>query len=90
VENTKARWEIKSPVSGEVLDVNPEMYGGKATVVIMKDAYGGGWIVELKKVSETESELQQLHGEGTPETKQWLQEQTKAIVPLLESEDESA
>ncbi len=86
VENTKARWEIKSPVSGEVLAVNPEMYGRKATANITKDAYGEGWILEMKKVSETESELQQLLKGEAAETKEWLEGQTKAIVPLFDTE----
>ncbi len=86
VENTKARWEIRSPVSGEVVAINPEMFGRKATALLMKDAYGQGWLLELKKVSETESELQQLHKGGAPETDEWLKAQRKALVPLFDSE----
>ena len=83
VETTKAVWEIISPVSGEVLAVNPQLSGGK-TAPIMKDAYGEGWLVELKKVSETNDELKGLFRGEAAETKQWLQEQAEAIVPLLE------
>ncbi len=86
VENTKARWEIKSPVSGEVVAINPEMNGRQAIPLLTKDAYGEGWILELKEVSETESELQHLHKGRTPETEGWLQAQTKALVPLFDAD----
>jgi glycine cleavage system H protein len=86
VENTKSRWEIKSPLSGEVLEVNPEMYGRKAANAIMKDAYGAGWLMDLKKVGETDSELQQLFRGGTAETKKWLKEQAKAMISLHDPE----
>ncbi len=86
VENTKARWEIRSPLSGGLLEVNPEMYERKAANVIQKDAYGVGWLMDLKKVSETDSELQQLLRGEKPETRQWIKDQAKAIVPLLDPE----
>jgi glycine cleavage system H protein len=87
VETTKARWEIISPISGEVLEVNPLIYGHTATVTIMKDAYGEGWLVDLKKVSETEGELQKLYKGETPETKEWILAQIRAFVPLADAED---
>jgi len=56
VESTKSVSEIYSPVSGTVVAVNEGL--NSTPEVINSDAYGEGWIVEIKIVSESDlSEL---------------------------------
>jgi len=86
IETTKAVWEIISPVSGEMVAVNPKISGGNPAP-IMKDAYGEGWLFEMKKVSETDTELKRLFRGEAADTKKWIEEQAKAIVPLMEDSD---
>ena len=46
VESVKAVSELFSPVSGEVVEVNPELAGKPE--VINKDPYGAAWMVVVK------------------------------------------
>ena len=86
VETSKVLWEIISPVSGEIIAVNPKVSGGNPAS-IMKDAYGEGWLFELKKAGETDNELEGLLRGDSAETKHWLVEQAEAMVPLMEEPD---
>jgi len=83
VETSKMVWEIIAPVSGVVVAVNAKFLPGNPDP-LDHDAYGEGWILELERTSETESELQQLHKGGEAETKQWIEEQVEANIPLSE------
>ena len=82
VETSKMVWEIIAPVSGVVVAINPKLSAGD-TSPIMHDPYGEGWLVEMEKVSETESELQGLLRGGEAETKKWIEEQAEAMIPQL-------
>jgi glycine cleavage system H protein len=82
VETSKTVWEIIAPVSGVVVAINKKISAGD-TSPIMHDPYGEGWLVEMEKVSETESELQGLLRGGEAETKKWIQEQAEAIIPPM-------
>jgi glycine cleavage system H protein len=81
VETSKMVWEIVAPVSGVVIAINGKIFSGN-TIPITRDPYGEGWLVEMEKVSETESELQGLLKGGEVETEKWIQEQAEAIIPL--------
>lgn len=83
VETNKRVWEIIAPVSGEVLAINSKLSAGD-TNPISNDAYGDGWILELKKLNETDNELKLLLRGDTAEGKQWIKEQVEAVVPLME------
>ncbi|HJX69625.1 MAG TPA: glycine cleavage system protein H [Dehalococcoidia bacterium] len=83
VETSKMVWEIIAPVSGVVVAVNEKLLPGNP-LALEHDPYGEGWIIELEKTSETESELQQLHKGGEAKTKKWIEEQVKAIMSLRE------
>lgn len=81
VETSKAAWEIVAPVSGVVVAVNEELSQGNASA-LQGDPYGEGWILQLERTSETDSELPQLLRGGEAETKQWIAEQVEALIPL--------
>jgi len=46
VEAVKAVSDLYAPVSGEVLQVNPELE--KKPEVVNKDPYGAGWMIKIK------------------------------------------
>ena len=46
VESVKAVSEIFAPVSGEVLEVNPQL--GAHPETINKDPYGDGWLLKIR------------------------------------------
>jgi glycine cleavage system H protein len=81
VETSKAVREIIAPVSGKVVAVNPEISGGDPAA-IMKDPYGKGWLVEIEKTGDTDTQLQGLMKGDEDETKEWLEEQADDIVPM--------
>jgi glycine cleavage system H protein len=51
VESVKAASDIYAPVSGEVVEVNPEVEADPS--LVNTDPYGKGWIFKLK-VKDTE------------------------------------
>ncbi len=52
VESVKSVSDVYSPVSGEVVAVNPEL--AQTPDLINKDPYGQGWIVRLKIKDKSE------------------------------------
>ena len=52
VESVKSVSELYSPVTGEVVKVNDELDGAPETV--NEDAYGTGWMIEVKLADPTE------------------------------------
>jgi len=52
VESVKSVSELYSPVTGEVVKVNDELDGAPETV--NEDAYGGGWMIEVKLADPSE------------------------------------
>ncbi len=46
VESVKAASDVYSPVSGEVVAVNPDL--GKNPALVNTDPYGKGWMFEIK------------------------------------------
>ncbi len=81
VETSKAVREIIAPVSGVVKAVNPAVSGGDPAS-IMRDPYGEGWLIEIERTSRTDDELKELMKGEEEDTKQWIEEQAEAIVPL--------
>lgn len=81
VETSKMVWEIIAPVSGVVVGVNEQLLSGNPAP-IEHDPYGEGWILQLQKTDETESELAQLMPGKEEKTKQWISERIEATVPL--------
>ena len=57
VESSKWVGPVKSPVSGEVVEVNPEL--GKDATVINRSPYKAGWIVRMQP-SDLDAELPDL------------------------------
>ena len=56
VESVKAASEVYAPISGEVVEINPDLEGAPATV--NEDAEGAGWFLKLKITNP--AELDQL------------------------------
>jgi glycine cleavage system H protein len=54
VESVKAVFEIFSPVSGEVVDVNGELKN--APEKVNSDPHGAGWLVKVRLKDPTETE----------------------------------
>src|SRR3989338_6463957 len=46
VESVKAASDVYSPVSGEIISVNPDL--GKNPALVNTDPYGKGWMFEIK------------------------------------------
>jgi len=86
VETSKMVWEIIAPVSGVVIAVNPKISSGD-TSTLAHDNYGEGWIVEMERVSETESQLQGLLKGGEAETTKWIEEKAEEIIPPMPEDD---
>jgi glycine cleavage system H protein len=55
VESTKSVSDIYSPVTGTVVDRNPELEGSPE--LINDDPYGRGWLVVIEAEGEQEGEL---------------------------------
>jgi glycine cleavage system H protein len=81
VETSKMVWEIKAPVSGVVVDVNRKLLRGDPSSLVL-DPYGEGWVLQLERTSETESELPHLLDGNKAKTKEWIAEHVEALVPL--------
>ncbi len=54
VESVKTASDIYSPVSGEVLEVNPELAGNPG--LVNKEPYAGGWFFKVKMTRPAEVE----------------------------------
>ncbi len=52
IESVKAVSEMKSPVSGEITEINPELE--KEPEKVNKEPYDGGWIVKIKMSNKSE------------------------------------
>ncbi len=59
VESDEASSPIESPVSGEVVEVNPEVLDNPD--VVNSEPYGSGWLLKVRL--EDNSELEDLIGE---------------------------
>jgi glycine cleavage system H protein len=46
IESVKAASEVYSPVSGEVVEVNPEL--GETPALVNDDPLGRGWLIKLR------------------------------------------
>jgi len=46
IESVKAASEVYSPVSGEVVEVNPEL--GEAPALVNDDPLGRGWLIKVR------------------------------------------
>ncbi|MBM3564112.1 MAG: glycine cleavage system protein GcvH [Alphaproteobacteria bacterium] len=46
IESVKAASEVYSPVSGEIVEVNPEL--GETPALVNDDPLGRGWLVKLR------------------------------------------
>ena len=86
VETSKRVWEIIAPVSGVLIAINKKISSGN-TLPLTHDPYGEGWLVEMEKVSETESELQGLLKGDEADTENWIREQAEAIIPLAPDDE---
>ncbi|SEM63214.1 glycine cleavage system H protein [Syntrophus gentianae] len=62
IETIKATFGILSPVSGKVIEVNPELEA--SSYLINEDPYGAGWIyrIELADFESDKKELLQAEG----------------------------
>jgi glycine cleavage system H protein len=54
VESVKAASEVYTPVSGEVIEVNPELHDNPA--LVNEDAEGKGWFLKLRIADQQELE----------------------------------
>jgi glycine cleavage system H protein len=56
VEAVKTTSDLFMPVSGEVLEFNPELSekGGDNPTLVNKDPYGNGWIVKIRPTNPAE------------------------------------
>jgi glycine cleavage system H protein len=54
VESVKAASDIYSPVSGEVIEINPELEGNPA--LVNTDPYAAGWLFKIKITDPAELE----------------------------------
>jgi glycine cleavage system H protein len=54
VESVKAASDIYAPVSGEIIDTNPEL--GNAPELVNNDPYGDGWIMRIRPSDKAELE----------------------------------
>jgi len=57
IESAKAAFDVPSPVSGEIIEVNEKLEDDPS--LVNKDPYGEGWLVKIKlsDLSEVESLL---------------------------------
>jgi glycine cleavage system H protein len=53
IESVKAVSDVVAPLSGEILEVNPELSGSPETV--NEDPYGSGWLVKVKLSDPSET-----------------------------------
>lgn len=86
VETSKMVWEIIAPVSGVVVAINPNFTSGDTSKLTV-DNYGEGWVLEMERVSETDSELQAFLKGGEAETTKWIEEKAEEIIPPMPDYD---
>lgn len=87
VETTKGVWEIIAPLSGTLVEVNPPIAKGNASP-IFDDSYGQGWLVELETAGDSGSALKALRNGSDAETKKWILDKGKELVPLGMEDDD--
>jgi glycine cleavage system H protein len=87
VETTKGVWEIIAPLSGTLVEVNPPITKGNANAIIA-DPYGQGWLVELETAGDSGSALKALRNGSDAETKKWILDKGKELVPLGMEDDD--
>lgn len=83
VETSKMVWEIIAPVSGKVVAVNPKVSQGNPNNLV-SDPYGEGWLIDIEKTDQTDSELKELHWGEESKTREWINDMVKVNVPLME------
>lgn len=83
VETSKMVWEIVAPISGVVVAVNRKVSQGNPNT-LMGDPYGEGWLIDIEKTNQTDSELKELHWGEEPKTREWIRDMVQANVPLME------
>jgi len=88
VETTKMVWEIIAPISGVVVAVNGKVSSGNPTALV-NDSYGEGWLLDIEKTDQTDSELKELHWGGEQKTKEWIDEMVMANVPLADESSDA-
>jgi len=86
VETSKMVWEIIAPVSGVVVATNPNFSSGDTSKLTV-DNYGEGWVLEMERGSETDSELQAFLKGGEAETTKWIKEKAEEIIPPMPDYD---
>ncbi len=79
IESRKYSGPIVSPVSGEIVDLNPEVQKRGPTAIIM-DPYGKGWLC-LIKPSNLEAELKNLMQGDTALA--WFKKEAEPLVDEL-------
>ena len=52
IESVKAAFDLLSPVSGEVVEINEELED--APELVNKDAYGSGWMIKIRMSDSNE------------------------------------
>ena len=67
VESVKAATDIYAPVSGEIIDINPELEDNPQ--IINQDVYGNGWLYRLK--ARDISQLENLLPAGRLQGRDW-------------------
>ena len=87
VETTKGVWEIITPLSGTVVEINPPITKGNANPIV-HEPYDSGWLVELEMEGDVASQLKALRNGSDAETKQWIQEKAEELVPLRDEDED--
>jgi glycine cleavage system H protein len=87
VETTKGVWEIIAPLSGTLVEVNPPIARGNSNPIV-SDPYGNGWLVELETAGDARSALKALRNGSDAETKKWILDKGKELVPLGMEDDD--
>jgi len=62
MESMKWVERLRSPVSGEVVEVNDELE--TVPTLVNSDPYGRGWLIKVKRTSNSDAELQKLVSGG--------------------------
>jgi glycine cleavage system H protein len=62
IETIKATFGIISPVTGTVVEVNPEMEA--SPYLINNDPYGAGWIYKIELTDRENDKVEMLHAES--------------------------
>ena len=86
IETTKGVWDVVTPLSGTVVEINPPVAQGNANP-IYDEPYGKGWLVELE-ASDAGSALKALRKGSDAATKKWFFEKVEELVPLMEEAED--